>query len=75
MIKLIDTNLKNNENTVKQLFNSDKNIDFNFREFKVEFKNETADAFLIYYDGMSNQTFLNRDICGLCSHAKRMTQA
>lgn len=62
MIKLIDTNLKNNENTVKQLFNSDKNIDFNFREFKVEFKNETADAFLIYYDGMSNQTFLNRDI-------------
>lgn len=59
---MINSSIKVNDSRVKQLFSADKNIDFNLREFKIEFKNETRDAFLIYYDGMSSQTFLNRDI-------------
>lgn len=59
---MIDTNIENNKNTIKQLFNADKNVDFSLREFRVNFKNEVSDAFLIYYDGLSSQDFLNRDI-------------
>lgn len=59
---MIDSNIKNNLNKIKQLFNADKNVDFCIREFKVTFKNEVSDAFLIYYDGLSSQDYLNRDI-------------
>lgn len=59
---MISSDIKINNTTVKNMFSMDKNIDFNLREFKINFKNTTSDAFLIYYDGMSSQTFLNRDI-------------
>ena len=59
---MISSDISKNNTTVKNLFSADDNIDFNFREFKICFKNGVADAFLIYYDGMSNQTYLNRDI-------------
>ncbi|MCI5893582.1 MAG: spore germination protein, partial [Clostridiales bacterium] len=59
---MISSDISKNKTTVKNIFSADDNIDFNFREFKICFKNSVADAFLIYYDGMSNQTYLNRDI-------------
>ncbi len=59
---MINSSLSVNAERVKQLFSADKNIDFNLREFSINFKNETRGAFLIYYDGMSSQTFLNRDV-------------
>lgn len=59
---MICSDIKTNKTRVEQMFDKDNNIDFNLREFKINFCNKTSDAFLIYYDGMSSQTFLNRDI-------------
>lgn len=62
VIIMTESNIKISKERVKQLFDADNNIDFNLREFKINFKDKTLDAFLIYYDGMSSQTYLNRDI-------------
>ena len=62
VINVIYSDIKKNKNKIKQMFSMDKNVDFNLREFKIEFKDHISDAFLIYYDGMSSQTYLNRDI-------------
>ncbi len=62
VINVISSSVTENKKKIKEMFNPDMNMDFNLREFRVRFKNETAEAFLIYYDGMTNQNFLNRDI-------------
>ncbi len=62
VINVIYSDIKKNKNKIKQMFSMDKNVDFNLREFKIEFKDHISDAFLIYYDGMSSQNYLNRDI-------------
>lgn len=62
VIKVINASISENKRIIKEMFDPDNNMDFNLREFKIGFKNETADGFLIYYDGMTNQNYLNRDI-------------
>lgn len=43
-------------------FQLGKNFDFVLRDFKVKFQDEWADAFLIFFDGMVDKTFINRDL-------------
>lgn len=59
---MMDSDININKSIIKQMFCADKNLDFKIRDFKVEFKNQTSDAFLVFFDGMTNQSFLNRDI-------------
>lgn len=47
---------------LKDAFESDKNFDIVFRPFKVKFKGQLIDAFLLFYDGLTNTDFVNRDI-------------
>ncbi len=61
-MNVISSSVSENKRIIKEMFRPDSNMDFNLREFRVKFKNETSDGFLIYYDGMTNQTYLNRDI-------------
>ena len=59
---MISSNISENKNKIREMFRPDSNMDFNMREFRVALGDESAEAFLIYYDGMTNQTYLNRDI-------------
>ena len=43
-------------------FQLGKNFDFVLRDFKIQFQNEWADGFLIFFDGMVDKTFINRDL-------------
>lgn len=59
---MIYTDVSSNLKYMKELFSYPKNIDFRIREFKVKFGEDYADAFLIYFDGMANKDYLNRDL-------------
>lgn len=39
-----------------------ENFDFKIRDFRIQFKDGFADGFLIFFDGLSNQDYINRDI-------------
>ncbi len=54
--------LKENLEFIKDTFELPKNFDLVLREFKVKFKNSSIDAFLIFYDGLANAAYINRDI-------------
>lgn len=46
-----------------------KNFDFKIRDFRIRFQDGYADGFLIFFDGLSNQDYINRDILnGLVHH-------
>lgn len=54
--------LAENLDFLSDAFERDKNFDIMFREFKIRLDNSYPDAFLIFYDGLSNKEFINRDI-------------
>lgn len=54
--------LAENLSFVKDAFECSKNFDLILREFKVRLEDSFADAFLIFYDGLSNKEYINRDI-------------
>lgn len=58
----IEKDIEKSREYVQKRFCAERNFDFIIRDFKVQFKNSCADAFLCFYDGMSNSTFINRDI-------------
>ena len=62
MQTIVSKNLQENMAYIKSVYSASKNLDFKVREFQVRFSDGYADAFLIFFDGMSNKTFLNRDI-------------
>ncbi|MBE5040447.1 spore germination protein [Ructibacterium gallinarum] len=47
---------------IKERFQVPQNFDFIVREFQVKFNDGYADSFLIFYDGMANKNFINRDL-------------
>lgn len=59
---LVSTSLKENLGFVRSAFSMPKNFDFVLREFKINTKEGGIDAFLIFYDGLTNKNFINRDI-------------
>ena len=58
----VSTRLAENLNFIRDAFEVSKNFDFIIREFKVHIGDTFADAFLVFYDGLSNKEFINRDI-------------
>ncbi len=47
---------------IKDAFCTDKNFDLMIREFKVKCKNGEKQGFLIFYDGLVNKDYVNRDL-------------
>lgn len=47
---------------IRKRFRVPENFDFVVREFKLRFRDGEADGFLIFYDGMSDKNYINRDI-------------
>lgn len=58
----ISRNLKENLEYIKSIFAVPQNFDFIIREFDIKFDNCSIPAFLVFYDGLVNQTYINRDI-------------
>ncbi len=54
--------LKENYDFLRDAFDANKNFDIVFRPFKVNFGGKFIDAFLIFYDGLSNKEYVNRDL-------------
>jgi spore germination protein KA len=60
--KTVSKNLEENLNFLKKVFDADKNFDIVFRTFNTKFKNKSVNSFLVFYDGLVNKNFINRDI-------------
>ncbi len=58
----VSLQLCENLDYIRYIFDVPRNFDFMIREFQVKFGDGTADAFLIFYDGMSDKNIINRDI-------------
>ncbi len=54
--------IQENSSYIKERFRVPDNFGFVFREFQVHLQQEWADAFLCYFDGMSDTDAINRDI-------------
>ncbi len=61
-VRTVSVKVQDNLTYVRQVFGVPENFDFIIREFKVMFGDGYADAFLIFYDGMSDKNIINRDI-------------
>ena len=59
---MVSKKLSENRSFIDDAFNLPKNFDLMLREFKVKLQDCEADAFLIFYDGLSNTNYINRDI-------------
>ncbi len=58
----VSSDIKENLDFVKDAFEIPKNFDLVLREFKVNIGKRSTDAFIIFYDGLANKGFINRDI-------------
>lgn len=58
----VSSDISENLAFIKDAFEYGKNFDFIIREFKVKLENSFVDAFLIFFDGLTNKEFVNRDI-------------
>lgn len=58
----VSPNLCENLEFVRDAFELSKNFDLVLREFEVKFADRSCDAFLIFYDGLANAEYINRDI-------------
>lgn len=54
--------LSENKAFLNDAFETEKNFDLVIRDFRVKFKTFVKDAFLIFYDGLVNADYINRDI-------------
>ncbi len=59
---MVSPKLSENLDFIKDAFETIKNFDLVIREFSVKLKNTRINAFLIFYDGLSNKEYINRDI-------------
>lgn len=58
----VDKNLEVNRAIIKELFSTSINFDFVMRDFEITFDNGKLAGFLVFFDGLVNKTFINRDI-------------
>ena len=58
----ITSDLQASRRYIEKRFRADRNFDFMIRDFKIRFQDGYVDGFLIFYDGMTDKTFINRDI-------------
>ncbi|MBQ9757115.1 MAG: spore germination protein [Clostridia bacterium] len=58
----VSRSLAENLDFINDAFETSKNFDLVMRKFEITLKAATIDAFLIFYDGLSNKEYINRDI-------------
>ncbi len=58
----ISEDIKVNAEYIKKNFHYQNNIGYVFREFQIKMGSKQVDAFLTYFDGLSSQTLINRDM-------------
>ena len=58
----VSSTLAENLSFIEDAFETSKNFDLILRKFKVRLSDSFADAFLIFYDGLANKEYVNRDI-------------
>ena len=58
----VSKSIEQNLEYIKNVFNPDKNFDFVIREFDINIATKPTKAFLIFFDGLANKEFINRDI-------------
>ncbi len=58
----VSSTLSENKSFIYDAFECSKNFDLVLRDFKVKFKNSFADGFLVFFDGLANKEYINRDI-------------
>ncbi len=70
---LISTDLSENRKRIENVFGFPNNFDFKIRDFEIGFSDGSVSGFLAFYDGLVNQTYLNRDILrGLIQNSGEM---
>ncbi len=60
--KKISSNLKQNLDTIRQIYNMPANIDIKIREFAINIKGAEVDAFIVFIDGLVNKQMINTNI-------------
>lgn len=58
----VSKKLSENLRFLKDAFETEKNFDLVIREFTVNLTSKAIPAFLVFYDGLSNKEYINRDI-------------
>ena len=58
----VSTDIRENLDFINDAFETSKNFDLVVREFEITLKSTVLNAFLIFYDGLSNKEYINRDI-------------
>lgn len=58
----VSRSVSENLQFIKDAFCTDKNFDLMLREFKVKCKDSEKQGFLIFYDGLVNKDYVNRDL-------------
>ncbi len=58
----ITAKIQESRDYIAARFQLGKNFDFILRDFKIKFQDGWADGFLIFFDGMVDKTFINRDL-------------
>ena len=58
----ITNNIQKTKEYMKDKLQIPRHFGLVFREFQIRFRDGWVDAFLCYFDGMSDTTFINRDI-------------
>ena len=58
----VSFNLSENRRFLKDAFEQGTNFDLVIRDFKIKLAGGFLDAFLVFYDGLTNQDAVNRDI-------------
>lgn len=59
---VIDTSIEENKRKLEEIFGLPNNFDFIIRDFEMVFKDRAVSGFAAFYDGLVNQTYINRDI-------------
>lgn len=58
----IDTDINKVKKSLEEIFSVPDNFDFIMRDFEIRFDNGSVRALLTFFDGLVNQTLINRDI-------------
>ncbi len=58
----VSQRLEENLDFINDAFETSKNFDLVIRPFKIRTPGTSIEAFLVFYDGLSNKDFINRDI-------------
>ena len=58
----VSRDLSANRSFIEETFSVSENFDFIVREFDVKFDDGEVPGFLVFYDGLVDQTYINRDI-------------